>query len=95
MRLFACAYVRAGKKLIYTIYPRLKLYKLLLYIKYLVLYIKMDLPFNSNITRIKNHSCVNDKSGHFFILTSCDRAERCRDWLFQTERDRRVLVYVT
>ena len=36
MRLFACAYVRAGKKLIYTIYPRLKLYKLL-YIKYLVL----------------------------------------------------------
>ena len=55
----------------------------------------MDLPFNSNITRIKNHPCANDKSGHFFILTSCDRAERCRDWLFQTERDRRVLVYVT
>ena len=91
MRLFACAYVRAGKKLIYTIYPRLKLYKLLLYIKYLALYIKMDLHFHSNITRIKNHPCANDKSGHFFILTSCDRAEWCDFVNFKRVRERSIL----
>ena len=53
----------------------------------------MDLPFNSNITRIKNHSCVNDKSGHFFILTSCDRAEWCDFVNFKRVRERSIFIY--
>ena len=51
----------------------------------------MDLHFHSNITRIKNHPCANDKSGHFFILTSCDRAEWCDFVNFKRVRERSIL----